>query len=247
MSNETPAEVLADVRKKIKGSTAITDHQVNVILDRLERALAAGKVAQSASGIADVISQRREDAQSSANSGVPRPSSCRNALKDSGKAYPRSGCAVCGNGGLMGCPYDRKHATSAPPADPAKASGSAPDGFVMMPRASVEMLADIEVEDIDDPNGPGWTECPACGESASGMWKDGKYQRPTIPHNFDCPAEAARKALATPPASAPEVTDQIAERVTDYLCEQDYDIGGREELLSHVRAALQQQEGKSHG
>lgn len=35
-----------------------------------------------------------------------RPDNCRNALRDSGKAYPRSGCAVCKNGGLMGCPYE---------------------------------------------------------------------------------------------------------------------------------------------
>jgi len=36
------------------------------------------------------------------------PSNCRNVLRDQGKSYPRSGCESCGNGGLFGCPYERK-------------------------------------------------------------------------------------------------------------------------------------------
>ena len=40
-----------------------------------------------------------------------RPTLCRNALRDAGKPYPRSGCVVCQNGGMMGCPYD--HSPSA--------------------------------------------------------------------------------------------------------------------------------------
>lgn len=36
-----------------------------------------------------------------------RPANCRNRLRDEGKVYPRSGCAVCGNGGLVGCIYER--------------------------------------------------------------------------------------------------------------------------------------------
>lgn len=36
-----------------------------------------------------------------------RPSNCRNRLRDEGKAYPRSGCASCGNGGLFGCRYEK--------------------------------------------------------------------------------------------------------------------------------------------
>lgn len=35
-----------------------------------------------------------------------RPANCRNRLRDEGKAYPRSGCASCGDGGLRGCPYE---------------------------------------------------------------------------------------------------------------------------------------------
>lgn len=36
-----------------------------------------------------------------------RPANCRNALRDAGKAYPKSGSAVCRDGGLRGCPYER--------------------------------------------------------------------------------------------------------------------------------------------
>ena len=36
-----------------------------------------------------------------------RPASCRNRMRDAGKPYPRSGCNHCGDGGLMGCPFDR--------------------------------------------------------------------------------------------------------------------------------------------
>lgn len=36
-----------------------------------------------------------------------RPMNCRNRIRDNGLPYPRSGCAACGNGGLMGCPYER--------------------------------------------------------------------------------------------------------------------------------------------
>ena len=37
-----------------------------------------------------------------------RPENCRNELQAKGKPYPRSGCAVCGNGGLAGCPYEHQ-------------------------------------------------------------------------------------------------------------------------------------------
>ena len=37
-----------------------------------------------------------------------RPINCRNRLRDEGKPYPRSGCAVCKTGGLHGCIYERK-------------------------------------------------------------------------------------------------------------------------------------------
>src|SRR5690606_22220461 len=42
-----------------------------------------------------------------------RPSNCRNRLRDEGKAHPRSGCQSCGDGGLRGCPFERKSASPA--------------------------------------------------------------------------------------------------------------------------------------
>lgn len=39
---------------------------------------------------------------------VDRPALCRNQLRAEGKPYPRSGCAVCRNGGLVGCPYENR-------------------------------------------------------------------------------------------------------------------------------------------
>lgn len=36
-----------------------------------------------------------------------RPENCRNRQRDSGQAYPRSGCEYCRNGGLMGCPFEK--------------------------------------------------------------------------------------------------------------------------------------------
>lgn len=44
---------------------------------------------------------------SPALTGDARPANCRNVLRDEGKPYPKSGCASCGNGGLMGCPHER--------------------------------------------------------------------------------------------------------------------------------------------
>ena len=49
-----------------------------------------------------------------------RPQTCRNRLRDEGHAYPRSDCASCGNGGLVGCPHDRR------PAPPTTGSGVKP-------------------------------------------------------------------------------------------------------------------------
>lgn len=39
-----------------------------------------------------------------------RPLNCRNRLRDEGKAYPKSGCDSCGDGGLRGCPHTRDEA-----------------------------------------------------------------------------------------------------------------------------------------
>lgn len=34
------------------------------------------------------------------------PVNCRERLRLEGKAYPKSGCAICGDGGIKGCPYE---------------------------------------------------------------------------------------------------------------------------------------------
>lgn len=33
------------------------------------------------------------------------PENCRERLRLEGKAYPKSGCASCGTGGMTGCPH----------------------------------------------------------------------------------------------------------------------------------------------
>lgn len=47
-----------------------------------------------------------------------RPGLCRNRLRDEGSAYPKSGCAVCKDGGLRGCPYERIAGATKPCAPP---------------------------------------------------------------------------------------------------------------------------------
>lgn len=39
---------------------------------------------------------------------LARPDNCRNSLASRGLPHPKSGCAVCGTGGLFGCPYDER-------------------------------------------------------------------------------------------------------------------------------------------
>jgi hypothetical protein len=36
-----------------------------------------------------------------------RPTQCRNRLRDEGKPHPKSGCEVCRDGGIRGCPYEK--------------------------------------------------------------------------------------------------------------------------------------------
>lgn len=64
-----------------------------------------------------------------------RPQLCRNRLRDEGQAYPRSGCAVCGNGGLMGCPHERR------PSPPTTGSGVKPP-----PQSSAEAMVRVALE-----------------------------------------------------------------------------------------------------
>lgn len=61
-----------------------------------------------------VLYNALHDARQSARyESKPRPADCRNRLRDEGKPYPRSGCLVCKDGGLRGCPYERR----TPPSD----------------------------------------------------------------------------------------------------------------------------------
>ncbi|GEM_PF-6963977 len=50
---------------------------------------------------------------------------------------------------------------------------------------------------------------------------------------------AIRAALDSQTAAAPGIDlAALAAKITDHLCEQDYDIGGRDDLLQHVREAI---------
>lgn len=76
-----------------------------------------------------------------------RPQLCRNRLRDEGQAYPRSGCAVCRDGGMMGCPHERR------PNPPTTGSGVKPPqqpSAEAMVRVALEMssraLAAVEAE-----------------------------------------------------------------------------------------------------
>lgn len=93
----------------------------------------------------------------------------------------------------------------------ALASRGVPEGFVMVPVAVMELLAEIDLQMVDDSNGPTCSECVACGESAQGRYVSGRgYVHPDpFPHNCDCPAEFAKTALTAPqPAGeAPSIYD----------------------------------------
>lgn len=48
-----------------------------------------------------------------------------------------------------------------------------------------------------------------------------------------------RELYAAPVTAAPGIDlTALADRITDHLCEHEYDIGGRDELLRHVREAI---------
>ena len=46
-----------------------------------------------------------------------RPANCRMRLRDENKAYPRSGCGYCKDGGLRGCPYEGRRSDGKTPKD----------------------------------------------------------------------------------------------------------------------------------
>lgn len=55
----------------------------------------------------DVLDYMREQLLNKLNAKPEsKPTNCRNRLRDEGKPYPKSGCAYCGHGGLIGCPFE---------------------------------------------------------------------------------------------------------------------------------------------
>jgi hypothetical protein len=65
---------------------------------------------------------------------------------------------------------------------------------VRVPMDVISTMAEIEVIDVDDPRGGGYTKCPACGESAQGHWDGPRgFVRPKVGHLDSCPAEFARR------------------------------------------------------
>ena len=44
--------------------------------------------------------------------GGNRPETCRMRQQAEGKAYPKSGCQHCGDGGMCGCPFEKNRITT---------------------------------------------------------------------------------------------------------------------------------------
>lgn len=78
---------------------------------------------------------------------------------------------------------------------------SAAAGTFVIPREVVELMADIDIEDHHDDNGPGRIHCPACGESARMRWHNGQRldTHTDVPHNVHCPAQWAKAQRTTTP------------------------------------------------
>ena len=69
---------------------------------------------------------------------------------------------------------------------------------VALPRAALELLAEIEPVDEHDDNGPGRVVCPACGAWMSMRWSAGARldNAANMAHNVHCPAVWARNVDA---------------------------------------------------
>lgn len=206
-NHETPAEVLADIARRIvDNAMPATDSGATCFvpryqIDQLSRALEAERSLAAGKVVATVLHPDPE---------FPSP----------GPLFSREDWRR-----LVELPAGTKLYT-APPADPAKASGSAPDGW----RPTRDQITS------------------ACEAYASG----GQDFRTSIER-----ALIAAKT-ATPPASAPEVTESMVERACEeYLQEakrQNFNPSeawarsqqARDWMRAALTAALQQ-EGKSHG
>lgn len=215
MSNETPAEVLADIRRKVAQKLTHRAHAVLMYLDRLEHSLAAGK----AVGVVEFDPRPADIA--------PQAWSERRVNWEDFDALPVGAKLYL-----------------APPADPAKASGSAPDGWLLELREAMahcvsaadegegyavsrEMLNVMTTLGLMRKVGRGkWAPTEAGVEFAalhgprtlpidiSGRW----YEVP-IPVQLHIVSmrDQLSGATATPPASAPEVTGLPSELPRDVL------------------------------
>lgn len=68
----------------------------------------------------------------------------------------------------------------------------------VIPAAVLQMLADTQMQDLHDDNGPGCVECPACYARISMRWQYGRrLDRPDeIEHHASCPVAWAQLQLA---------------------------------------------------
>jgi hypothetical protein len=93
----------------------MTSLYTHLTLIELEAEQAALECALATARREAVLTELVHMAQEVGDYGVPaqnayigrRPGNCRNMLRDAGQPYPRSGCMVCGYGGLRGCPYEQ--------------------------------------------------------------------------------------------------------------------------------------------
>lgn len=68
---------------------------------------------------------------------------------------------------------------------------------IPMPKEFLESIADIDMQFMDEHNGPGYYWCPACSEKASVRWHWGRMQGSglDIEHEKTCPIRIAREIL----------------------------------------------------
>lgn len=242
MSNETPAEVLAEIAERYSGDAHLMHYHA-----RLSRSLAAGKVVGEMDRTAPpkVWLQVNTDGDAEDRSeAIPQTS-----WMDLTWHYESIGGQEV--------EYIRADlAYTAPPADPAKASGSAPDvpePLAQCPISGLKFFANVEH--------------PELGMVAT---YGGPFDSYTIPHldeddelrreRYDWDADHwveggepfgyfyREQQPATPPASAPEVTE-VTEEMIERARKGYFDAVGGIVSFKGMRAALTaaRQEGNSHG
>lgn len=103
------------------------------------------------------------------------------------------------------------------PAAPVEPKSPSYDGLLLMMQSVCGALSRAGLTDCDDP-----------GEAIDVIRE--RLERRV--------AELERQLLARTPAAPGIDLAALAAKITDHLCEQDYDIGGRDELLQNVREAI---------